>query len=152
MIRALLLSAAAIGVVLAAPAHAADKKPPACAAISFRPLTGALTQGDVTAGHYRSRFGTIDLVGKVEGGQATDYRVQVNGQPLEPLKGEVPKSAYGCLKSKNVQTPPQPMGGACLGSRFRVAIDSSAKQKLIMLFGLQGDTWKLCQAGHPPAG
>jgi hypothetical protein len=148
MIRASLVCGAILAIALAAPAHAATKKPPACAAVSFRPLAGALNDGDQTAGHYRSRFGSIDLIGHVKGGQVT-YDLQVNNKPLTPLAGEVPKSSNSCLAAKHVKTPPQPIGGPCTGSRFRVVIDSSGARKLVMLFALQGDDWKLCQAGTP---
>lgn len=141
--------AAALACGLAFQAEAANKKqPPACSAVSFRPLAGAMNDGQATAGHYRSRFGAIDLIGDVKGGQAT-YSVRVNNQPLKPLQGDIPKSSYSCLNSKHIKTPPQPAAGACTGSRFRVAVDSSAKQKLVMLFALQGDDWKLCEAGTP---
>ncbi|MBF0129072.1 MAG: hypothetical protein HQL33_03680 [Alphaproteobacteria bacterium] len=139
-------------LVAAAPlAQAAAKKPPACAAISFRPLaTGALNEGDNRAGHYRSRFGSIDVIGGVKGGQVTGYRLEVNGKAVSPLKGGVPKSAHACLNAKHVKTPPKPIDGACVGERFRVVIDSSGEKKTIMLFGLDGSDWKLCEAGTPP--
>lgn len=150
MIRALPLCAAALATLLATlPAHAqARKTPPACAAVSFRPLANTANDGEMTAGHYRSRFGSIDLMAKVQGGQDS-YRVTVNNKPLQPLAGDIPKSAYPCLNSKHIKTPPQPVGAVCKGSRFRVAIDSSGKQKLVMLFALHGDDWKLCEAGTP---
>ncbi|MGE5506713.1 MAG: hypothetical protein ACM31L_19985 [Actinomycetota bacterium] len=140
--------AVAAALIVAAPAFAADKKPPACAAVNFRPVGGAMNDGTQTAGHYKSRFGSIDLLADVKGGQAT-YRTTVNNQPLAPFKGDIPKSAYPCLKSKHVATPPQPVGGACTGSRFRVVVDSTGKAKLVMLYALQGDDWKLCEAGTP---
>lgn len=86
------------------------------------------------------------MLARVKGGQAT-YHLLVNNKPVKPLAGDVPKSSYGCLNSKHVKTPPQPIGGACTGSRFRVVVDSSTKQKLFMLYALQGDDWKLCEAG-----
>lgn len=137
------LSLAALAAAL--PASAADKKPPACGAVSFRPLANVANDGEMTAGHYKSRFATIDVMGKVQGGQDS-YSLRVNGQPLKPVT-EIPKSSYPCLKSKHIATPPQPIAGACKGTRLRVAIDSTAKQKLYMLYALQGDDWKLCEAG-----
>jgi hypothetical protein len=149
MIRALFAGAALTMLLAALPAQAQTKKtPPACAAVSFRPLANTANDGEVTAGHYRSRFGSIDLMGKIAGGQAS-YHVTVNNKPLQKLAGDIPKDTFACLNSKNVKTPPQPVAGACTGSRFRVAIDSSGKQKLVMLFALQGDDWKLCEAGTP---
>jgi hypothetical protein len=153
MIRASLLCGAVLAAftvaAFSADAGAATKKPPACAAVSFHPLAGAMNDGDATAGHYRSRFGSIDLIGHIRGGQAT-YDLQINNKALVPLSGDVPKSSYACLTSKHVKTPPQSIGGACTGSRFRVVVDSSSPaRKLVMLYGLQGDDWKLCQAGTP---
>lgn len=136
-----------LAVIAAVPAAAAEKKPPACGAVSFRPLANTANDGEMTAGHYKSRFATIDVMGKVQGGKDS-YALRVNGQPVKPIN-DIPKSSYGCLTSKHVKTPPQPIGGACAGSRLRVVIDSSAKQKLFMLFALQGDDWKLCEAGTP---
>lgn len=140
---AAVLSLGAIAAAL--PAAAADKKPPACGAVNFRPIANTANDGEMTAGHYKSRFATIDVMGKVQGGQDS-YALRVNGQPVKPIN-EIPKSSYACLKSKHIATPPQPVAGACKGSRLRVAIDSAAKQKLFMLFALQGDDWKLCEAG-----
>lgn len=140
--------ALSLAAALAAlPAQAADKKPPSCAAISFRPLANVANDGEMTAGHYRSRFATIDVIGRVQGGKDS-YALRVNGQPVKPV-ADIPKSAYGCLNSKHVKTPPQAIGGTCAGSRLRVVVDSAAKQRLFMLFALQGDDWKLCEAGTP---
>lgn len=131
--------------VLAALPAAAQKKPPSCAAVSFRPLANTANDGEMTAGHYQSRFATIDVIGKVQGGKDS-YALRVNGQPVKPVT-DIPKATYPCLTSKHVKTPPQPIGEACAGSRLRVVVDSSTKQKLFMLFALRGDDWKLCEAG-----
>lgn len=150
MIRYAILCGVLLAFAVPPQALAAAQKPPACAAISFRPLpTGSLNEGDNQAGHYRSRFGSIDVVGNVKSGQVTGYRLQVNNKAVTPLKGDVPKSSYDCLKAKHVKTPPKAIGGACMGDRFRVVIDSSGQKKLIMLFGLQGDEWQLCESGVP---
>ena len=125
---------------------ASGKEPPACAAISFRPLVAGLPDGEHEAGMYKSRFARITIVGTVKGGQGTDYRMQLNGKKPAEHKGALPASADACLKAKNVGVPAKPVAGACVGERFRVAIDSSAPQKLLMLFALQGRDWKLCGA------
>ena len=149
MFRApLVLAAAAACLAFAQPAAAAAKHPPACAALSFHPFAGPMTAEPVTTGHYKSRFGSIDVVGAAVNGQP-DYRVVVDGKALTPLKGAVPQATYGCLASKHVKTPPRPMGGACVGSRFRVVVDTTGKGKLVMLYALKGDDWMLCQAGTP---
>ncbi|MDA8231847.1 MAG: hypothetical protein M0006_10960 [Magnetospirillum sp.] len=143
---------AALGLSPVLPASAANRreKPPACSAVSFHPFAGPLTASPVTAGHYSSRFGTIDVLGAEENGQP-NYRVQMDRQALAPLEGDIPKSAYACLRSKHVKTPPEKIAGSCNGGRFRVVIDSSTGRKLVMLYALQGDDWKLCEAGHPAA-
>lgn len=145
MIKAL-CAAAALALLASGPALAAEKAAPACGAVSFKPLLNTANDGEMTAGHYKSRFATIDVLARIQGGQAS-YHLRVNNQPIKPLAGDIPKSTYKCLESKHIKTPPQPVGGICEGSRFRVAIDSTTKQKLYMLFALKGDDWKLCEAG-----
>lgn len=139
-----IVAAALACTVMAAPALAADKQPPACAAVSFRPLANTANDGEMTAGHYKSRFATIDVLARVEGGKDS-YHLRVNDQPVKPVS-DIPKASFGCLNSKHVKTPPQTIA-ACAGSRLRVVVDSATKQKLFMLFALQGDDWKLCEAG-----
>ncbi|HLO79283.1 MAG TPA: hypothetical protein VK196_22735 [Magnetospirillum sp.] len=145
MSKTLAAALMAAAVLATAPALAADKKPPSCAAISFRPLANTANDGEMTAGHYRSRFATIDVMGRVQGGQAS-YHLLVNNQPVKAVT-DIPKASFGCLTSKHVKTPPQAIGGTCTGSRLRVVVDGASKQKLFMLFALQGDDWKLCEAG-----
>ncbi|MBM3489060.1 MAG: hypothetical protein FJX68_01210 [Alphaproteobacteria bacterium] len=142
-ILAVLLCAAALE---AAAATKQDKEPPACAAISFRPLAAGLADGVHEAGMYKSRFARIEIMGVVKGGQAADYHMLLNGKKPAEHKGALPASVEPCLKAKNIGVPVKAVGGACVGERFRVAIDSSAKQKLLLLFALQGREWKLCSA------
>lgn len=125
-----------------------QKGPPACAAISFRPLGSGLQDGTQAAGLYRSRYGKIVLQADVVAGQAKTYFVEVDGKRLEPLKGSLPDSVNGCLNSKHVKTPPPAAGGSCLGERFRVVLNTISQKKYVMLFGLQGDSWKLCSASQ----
>ena len=125
-----------------------SKGPPACGAISFRPLGSGLQDGTQNAGLYRSRFGKIVLRAEVGGGQAKNYFVEVNGKQLEPIKGALPTAVNSCLNSKNVKTPVPAAGTSCIGERFRVVLDNTGSQKFVMLFGLQGDIWKLCSASH----
>lgn len=127
--------------------NAADKKaPPACGAVSFRPLPPGMADGEQQSGLYRSRFGSVVVMAKVQGGQPTDYYMQLNGKTPEPFTAAVPKSADGCLKSKSVKLPVAKAEGACVGTRFRVVLDRSTQQPFAMLFALQGGDWKLCSA------
>jgi hypothetical protein len=124
----------------------ARNSPPACAAISFRPLPQGAQEGTQDAGMYRSRFGKIVLKGEVTGGQPQNYYIEVNGKRPELLKGSLPATVNPCLNSKHVKTPVPAIGDKCVGDRFRVVIDHQGKQEYIMLFGLQGDAWKQCSA------
>lgn len=136
------------GVSGTAMAGSSTKGPPSCGAINFRPLTSGLQEGTQDAGLYKSRFGKIVLRAEVSGGQAKNYYIEVNGKRPEPLKGAVPASVNTCLNSKHVKTPPPQAGSACIGDRFRVVVDNTGKQKYVMLFGLQGDTWHICSASQ----
>jgi hypothetical protein len=143
-------AAIALMVGLANGAFAEDsrKGPPACGAISFRALGSGLQEGLQDAGLYRSRFGKIVLRTEVSGGEAKQYFVEVNGKRLEPLKGVLPATLNSCLNSKHVKTPAPAAGANCLGERFRVVLDNTGMQKYILLFGLEGDIWKLCSASQ----
>ncbi|MEI6557080.1 MAG: hypothetical protein WCO00_01635 [Rhodospirillaceae bacterium] len=142
-IGAVLLMAAA-GLIVS-PASAADgKQPPACAAISFRPVAGTPPDGEQDSGLYKSRFVKIELKATVKAGLATNYYLLINGQKADGV-GAPPKGSDGCLKSKHIAVPvkAQP-AGACTGERFRVAILRSGKDKTALLFGLHGSEWQFC--------
>jgi hypothetical protein len=126
----------------------AREGPPACAAISFRPLAQGAQDGTQDAGLYKSRFGKIVLRADVKGGQAQNYYMEINGKRPDALKGSLPASVNPCLNSKHVKTPVQSIGDKCLGERFRVVSNHVGKQQYIALFGLQGDSWKLCSASQ----
>jgi hypothetical protein len=138
---------ATVAMLAATSASAADKSP-ACAALSFHPVAMGLPDGPQNAGLYRSRFIRIVLLAEVKGGQATNYSMEVNGKRPEPLKGALPAAVNACLNSKHVKTPVPAAGASCLGERFRVVVDNTGKEKYAMLFGLQGDVWKLCSASQ----
>ena len=130
--------------LLGAPASAWAKEPPACAAISFRPVAPGTPDGEQEAGLYKSKFASIVLKATVQGGQATDYFMTLNGRKPDPAGAAVPKSAEPCLQSKHVKLPVKTVGGACTGNRFRIVIDRAGESRTLMLFGLHGDDWLLC--------
>lgn len=128
-------------------AAAADKEPPSCAALTFRPLQSGAPEGEQNAGLYKSRFGRIEVKADVKNGQAQNYYMVLNGKRTTPLAGGVPKHVESCLKTKNVAVPYKSQAaGACTGERFRVVMDRSSKQPVTMLFGLHGKEWHLCDA------
>ncbi|MBP2300074.1 hypothetical protein [Azospirillum picis] len=135
----------AVGLAaLAAPAEAKD--PPACAAISFRPLAAGGPDGEQDAGLYKSRFGKIEVKADVKGGQATNYYMVLNGKKVDGSTTP-PKLSDACLKSKHVKLPfAKQASGACTGSRFRVVVDRSSGKPVAAFFGLQGEDWAYCSA------
>jgi len=136
----------ALGLALAAtPALAQQKSPPACAAIDFRPVADGMADGEQEAGMYKSRFGRIEVRGVVKNGKAEDYVMAFNGKKATPL-ASLPRSVDKCLAAKKVPAPSNAQAQACSGSKLRVVIDSSASQKLALLYGLNGRTWRFCQA------
>ena len=142
-IGALLLVAAATLAV--SPASAADgKEPPACAAISFRPVAGTPPDGEQDSGLYKSRFVKIELKATVNAGLATNYYLLINGKKAEGV-ATPPKGAEGCLKAKVHAAPVKTQSAAaCTGNRFRVVIYRGGKDKTALLFGLQGNDWLFC--------
>jgi hypothetical protein len=135
-------------ILLAAPALAAEKKgPPSCAAIDFRPVPQGMPDGEMEAGMYKSRFGRIEVKATIKGGEARDYVAVVNGKPLKAV-AQAPKSAESCAAAKKVGAPGKAID-ACEGSKIRVVIDSTGKDKVLMLYGLKGKAWTFCRAGTP---
>ncbi|KAF0140535.1 MAG: hypothetical protein FD153_776 [Rhodospirillaceae bacterium] len=131
------------------PVEATPKKePPACAAISFRPLVMGMADGIHEAGLYRSRFTRMELLADVKDGLPRAYFLHINGQRLESVAAPIPREAEGCLKSKHVRVPVIKQEDACTGNRFRAVIHNGVKQKLAMLFSLQGNEWHLCSTAN----
>jgi hypothetical protein len=135
----------AASTFVASPGNAAEKKgPPACAAIDFRPVAPGLIDGEHEAGLYRSRFGRIEVKARVKGGDAETYFFEFNGKKPAPL-ASVPKSVEACLKDKKVGPADKPQA-ACKGSKLKVVIDGSAKDKVALLYAQQGREWRFCHA------
>jgi hypothetical protein len=127
-------------------AVAAEKQPPVCAAITFRPVPSGLADGRQNAGLYKSNFGRIDVIARVEKGAPVDYFVEFNGKPPEALSGAVPASVATCAKAKlrsAVATPPE----HCVGDRLAVLIDHYADRRYILLYVQRGKEWYFCSAG-----
>lgn len=125
---------------------AAAKATPACSAIDFRPVSGSLPDGEVQAGMYPAKFGRLEVMAKVQGGQPVDYYLLINGKPAAAWQGALPKASETCLRSKKIAVPVKAAGEACLGSRLRVVIDKTQPGKLIALFAQDGGDWKFCRA------
>lgn len=138
----LVVIAAATGV----PARGAEKEPPACAAITFRPVPSGLSDGEQNAGLYKSRFGRIEVMATVKSGEAVDYFVNVNGKRPDAIAGKLPESISTCAKAKRlgpVGNPPE----QCLGDKLAVLIDHTGTQRYVLLYAHRGSEWHFCSAG-----
>jgi hypothetical protein len=137
---------AVFGALIAGPALAAGKEPPACAAITFRPVPPGLSDGEQNAGLYKSRFGRIEVMATVKNGEAVDYYVEVNGKPPAKLAGAPPASISACAKAKRLgpaANPPE----HCLGDKLAVLIDHTGEQRYVLLYAHRGSEWHFCSAG-----
>ncbi len=125
---------------------AAQKGPPACAAISFRPLPSGQSDGEQTAGLYKSRFGKIELHADVKQGEPVDYYVVAEGKRLMAAPANLPEAAVSCAAAKKL---PKPDTGVspCTGQRFRLVVAHAGKDRLGLLYALDGASWRFCSAG-----
>ena len=141
---------AALAALLALPtlaALAADREPPACAAIAFRPVPSGLTDGEQDAGLYKSRFGRIEVKAAVKDGTAQRYYVEMNDKPLTAVAaGALPKSIANCATTKRMAVPGNP-AEPCLGDRFTVLITHNAEKRYMLLYGHNNGAWRFCSAG-----
>lgn len=144
-IGAILLLAAG-GLAVASADAAEGKQPPACSAISFRPLAAGAPDGEQDAGLYKSRFVKFELKATVKGGAPETYYMVVDGKRPEALAGGVPKGIEGCLKAHSVGVPVKSQASTCTGNRFRIVVARVGDRKTALLFGLQGNDWLFCSA------
>lgn len=137
---------AVLAAMSVAQGQAADKEPPACAALTFRPVPSGLSDGEQNAGLYKSRFGRIEVMATVKNGEAQNYFVEVNGKPPGALSGTPPKSIETCAKVKRLGavTPPP---ASCLGDRLAVLIDHTGAQRYVVLYAHRNGEWHFCSAG-----
>lgn len=127
-------------------ASAAGKHPPACAALTFRPVPTGLSDGEQNAGLYRSRFGRIEVMATVKSGEPVDYFVEVNDKPPAKISGALPASVSACAKAKrlgDVGNPPE----HCLGDKLAVLIEHSGERRYVLLYAHRAGEWHFCSAG-----
>jgi hypothetical protein len=141
----LALGLVAVGAA-AAPRHRAENGPPPCGALTFRTVAAGAADGEQQAGFYRSRYGTLSLHATVKGGQPTDYFVLADGKPLAAAPAALPDWAAACAAAKKMPKP-QTAAASCTGERFRVVLAHAGSERLALLYGLDGGSWKYCRAG-----
>lgn len=135
---------AAVGAAAANKAPA--KGPPACAAITFRPLPAGMPDGEQQAGMYKSRHARLELRAEVKQGNPVDYYVTAGGKRIAAAPGNLPEEAAKCTATKKMPKPEAP-SSSCTGQRFRVVIAHAGNQRLALLYAEGGGSWRFCSAG-----
>jgi hypothetical protein len=122
------------------------KAPPACAAIIFRPLPQGMSDGEQQAGMYRSRHARLELRASVKQGTPTDYYVTAGGKRVAAAPASLPEAAASCAAAKKMPKPETP-AQSCTGQRFTVVVVHAGSERLSLLYGLDGGSWRFCSAG-----
>jgi hypothetical protein len=137
-----------IGLALgmAAFTAAGATKPPACAAITFRPLPPGMSDGEQQAGMYKSRHARLELRAEVKQGAPVDYYVTAAGKRVAAAPANLPQAAASCAAAKRMPKPETPTS-SCTGQRFTVVVSHEDNQRLALLYGLDGGSWRFCSAG-----
>ena len=146
--------AVGFGLALSLPAVAAiaaskppaQKAPPACAAITFRPLPSGMTDGEQQAGMYKSRHARLALHAQVKQGEPIDYFVIAGGKRLAAGPASLPEAATSCAAAKKMPPPGTP-ASSCTGQHFTVVVAHAGNERLAILYALDGSTWRFCTAG-----
>jgi hypothetical protein len=143
----------AIGLAVAFanfPAVAASKAPgkaaPACSAITFRPLPAGTADGEQPAGMYKSRHARLELRAEVKQGNPVDYFVTAGGKRVAAAPANLPEAAAACAAAKKLPKPEAP-AASCTGQRFTVVVAHAGDQRLALLYGQNGGSWRFCSAG-----
>ena len=122
------------------------KAPPACAAIAFRSLPPGISDGEQQAGMYKSRHARLELRGEVKQGTPVDYYVAAGGKRVTAVSASLPEAAASCAAAKKMPKP-ETSASSCTGQRFTVIIAHAGEQRLALLYGLDGGSWRFCSAG-----
>jgi hypothetical protein len=130
----------------AAATKAPAKAPPACAAITFRPLPAGMPDGEQQAGMYKSRHARLELKADVKQGNPVDYYVTAGGKRVAAAPATLPEAAAKCAAAKKMPKPEAP-ASSCTGQRFTVVVAHAGDQRLALLYGQDGGIWRFCSAG-----
>src|SRR5246127_2978933 len=142
----LALGVAAVTVAAGSKPPPAQKAPPSCAALAFRPVPSGMTDGEQQAGMYKSRHGRLELHAQVKQGEPVDYFVIAGGKRLAAAPASLPEAAASCAAAKKMPAPGAP-ASSCTGQRFTVVVAHAGKERLALLYGLDGANWRFCSAG-----
>ena len=136
------LTALSVPAATKAPGQA----PPACAAITFRPLPPGMSDGEQEAGMYRSRTGGLELRAEVKQGTPSDYFVTTGGKRIAAAPSNLPEAAASCAALKKMPKPEAP-ASSCIGQHFRVVVAHAGEQRLALLYAQDASNWHFCSAG-----
>jgi hypothetical protein len=142
----LALGVAAATAAAATKPPAAQKAPPSCAAIAFRAVPSGMTDGEQQAGMYKSRHARLELHAQVKQGEAVDYFVIAGGKRIAAAPASLLEAATSCAAAKKMPAPGAP-ASSCTGQRFTVVVAHAGKDRLALLYGLEGTNWRFCSAG-----
>jgi hypothetical protein len=139
--------AASPGWAAAKPTHAhaaAGKAAPSCAALAFRPVSPGASDGEQSAGMYRSRFARLELRASVKSGAPANYYVMAGGTRLASAQS-VPAAVGNCATLKKMPMP-QAAADSCTGDRFTLVVSHADDKRYALLYAATG-SWKFCSAG-----
>jgi hypothetical protein len=129
----------------AAAKPAAGKPAPSCAALAFRPVPAGMSNGEQTAGMYRSRFARLELRASVQSGAPANYYIVASGTRLPAAQG-MPEAAANCASLKKMP-PPKAATDSCTGDRFTMVVAHAGDKRYAMLYAANGSSWRFCNAG-----
>jgi hypothetical protein len=151
--RAVIVSVLSLGIVASTGAaaekgtagHAAPKSAPECSALVFRALPSRGSDGEQSAGMYKSRFARLELRGTVKDGTAGNYYLAANGSRVAATP-QLPSAATECAHAKKMP-PPERATDPCTGERFTAVLAHAGDKRVALLYALNGSTWSFCNAG-----
>ena len=94
---------------------------------------------------YRSRNGRLELRAEVKQGTPVDYYVSSGGKRIAAAS-KLPEAAASCAAAKKMPKPEAP-ASSCTGQRFTVVVAHAGDQRLALLYGQDGGSWRFCSAG-----
>jgi hypothetical protein len=105
-----------------------------------------MTDGEQQAGLYKSRHARLALHAEVKQGEPVNYFVLAGGKRLAAGPASLPEAAVSCAAAKKMPAPGAP-ASSCIGQRFTLVVAHAVNDRLAMLYGLDGTTWRFCSAG-----
>jgi hypothetical protein len=105
-----------------------------------------MADGEQQAGMYKSRHARLELHAQVKQGEPVDYFVIAGGKRLAAGPASLPEAAASCAAAKKMPAPGAP-APSCTGQRFTVVVAHAGKERLALLYGLDGANWRFCSAG-----